>query len=480
MRQRSVRARLVAGVVAGVVLLGGALLFLRRGPSVQAPPPDVATEEAPPPPVPPSTLTVPIVADLSSVLEDLELIIPRSRGSLDDRIQVEDNDRLEVAFRLWRAPLQAELRGDVAHVRSIIEYRARVWYDPPFLPTISASCASDPDEPAPRAVVELTSQLWLTSEWELDSQPRVARVAPVSDTDRDRCRLTVFDFDVTDRVMAGARGLIEEKAPDLRAALHGVDVRSRFEEWWDILSEPIELDDGVWLVLDPEGVAQGETSGSALVLTANTTLTARPRLVLGPRPSTPRRPLPPLDTTSVPSGLTIRAVAQAEYAAASQLLNDRLAGASLEVSGHLLRIDHLALSGVGGGRIALEVEVGGSVRGRVFLVGTPQHDPVADEIFVPDLDFDVATANLLVGSIDWVAHEELSGFLRERARWPAGNLTELAFRYLEQGLNSRLSDRVRLVGRVDSVAIRGVHATRDALEIHADASGEATLVVERD
>jgi len=116
----------------------------------------------------------------------------------------------------------------------------------------------------------------------------------------------------------------------------------------------------------------------------------------------------------------------------------------------------------------------------MFLVGTPQHDPVADEIHVPDLDFDVATANVLVGSIDWVAHDELSEFLRERARWPAGNLTELAFRYLEQGLNARLSDRVRLEGRVDSVGIRGVHATRDALEVHADARGEATLVVERD
>jgi hypothetical protein len=329
-------------------------------------------------------------------------------------------------------------------------------------------------------VVELTSPLWLTSEWELESEPRVARVAPVSNTDRDRCRLTAFGFDVTDRVMAGARELIEEKAPDIRAALRRVDVRSRFEEWWGILSEPIELDDGVWLVLDPEGVAQGETTGSALVLTANTTLTARPRLVLGPRPEMPRRPIPPLDTTSVPSGLTIRAVAQAEYAAASQRLDERLAGSSLEISGHPLRIDHLAVSGVGGGRVALEVAVGGAVRGRVFLVGTPQHDPVADEVFVPDLDFDVATANVLVGSINWLAHEGLSEFLRERARWPAGNLTDLAFRYLEQGLNSRLSDRVRLEGHVDSVTIRGVHATREALEIHADATGEATLVVERD
>ena len=466
------------GVVS--ILATAALLFFGRAPTVSAPPPESGVDESSAPPLPISTLTVPIVADLSSILEKLERAIPRTRGSLDERKSVEDNDRLDVAFALQRGPFLAELQGHVAHLQSVIEYRGRVWYDPPVLPPVSASCATDMDQPAPRAVVVLTSPLWLTPDWQLASQPRVSRVAPASDTDRDRCQLTVFDFDVTERVMNAARALIEEKAPDIQQALRDVDVRSNFEEWWAILSEPIELDDDVWLILDPLGIAQGETTGSALTLTANTTLTARPRLVLGPRPDIPVRKLPPLDTASVPRGLTIRAVAAAEYSTASRRIDERLAGETLELSGHRVHLEHLALSGLGNGRVALEVEVGGAVRGRIFLVGTPRHDPAADEIHVPDLDFDVATANMLVGSIDWLAHEELSGFLRERARWPAGDLSALAFRYLERGLNSRLSDRVRLEGRVDSVTIRAVHATRAALEVHADASAEATLVVERD
>jgi len=477
--QFSKRTLVAAGAVVAILAVAS-LFLLGRPPRISAPAPELQVDDASPPPLPTSTLTVPIVADLSSILEKLEQAIPRTRGSLDERKSVEDNDRLEVAFALERGPFEAELQGDIAHLQSVIEYRGRVWYDPPILPTVSASCATDLGQPAPRAVVALTSPIWLTSDWQLASQPTVARVAPFSDTDRDRCQLTVFDFDVTERVMNAARALIEEKAPDIQQALRDVDVRSDFEEWWAILSEPIELDDDVWLALDPLGIAHGETTGSALILTANTTLSARPRLILGPRPDIPARELPPLDTLSVPRGLTIRAVASAEYSTASGRVNERLAGETLELSGHLVRIEHLALSGLGNGRVALEVEVGGAVRGSIFLVGTPQHDPAADEIHVPDLDFDVATANMLVGSIDWLAHEGLSEFLRARARWPVGDLSALASRYLEKGLNSRLSDRVRIQGRVDSVRIRAVHATREALEVHADANADATLVVERD
>ena len=451
-----------------------------RAPRIQPPPPAVTQDEDWVPPLPPSRLTVPIVADLTTVLSSLERAVPQRRGSLEDRQPVDDNDRLEIAFELMRSPFDAELHGNTAYLRAIIAYRGRAWYDPPILPTVSAACAADPDELAPRAVVELSSPLWLTRDWSLGSQPRVVRVAPLTDTDRDRCRLTVFEIDVTGKVMDGARALIEERLSDIRAAIAEVDVRSRFESWWATLSEPISLDDDVWLVLHPRGVAVGESSWSGLTLTAATTLTAEPTLVLGPRPAVAARPLPDLDTTSVAEGLTIRAVAEADYRTASERLDERLAGQTLEASGHTLRIDGLALSGIGGRRVALEVDIGGAANGRVYLVGTPAYDEVQHNVHVPDLEFDVATLNVLVGGLDWLAHDELVLFLRENARWPVADLTDLAEGYLARGLNTTLTEGVVLEGRVDSVSILGIHPTRQALFVHTAARAQATLRVDRD
>lgn len=474
-----IRHPAVLGVVAVLALAWAAsFLPLFRVPKLDAPRPVQVADDDWTPPLPPSQLSVPIVADLSSVLEDLEAAVPVRHGSLQERQQIADNDRLEVAFALERSPFTAELRGTSAFVSSVISYRGQVWYDPPVLPTISASCATGEDEAAPRAVVELSALLWISPDWKLMSRPRIERVAPVTDTDRDRCRLTVLNFDVTDRVISASRDLIEGKIPEIRKAIQGVDLRSRFEEWWQILQTPIELDDGVWLVVAPQTVAQGETTGSGTILTATTVLTARPQLVLGSRPIVDSLPLPDLDTEASATGLTIRATAAADYTAGSERLTEALGGQTLEQSGHTVTIQRLELSGIGGRRVALEVELSGAARGRVFLVGTPVFDDADGQIHVPDLEFDVATLNLLVGGLDWLAHEEFVQFLREKARWPTEDLTKVAADYLVQGLNSELAEGVRLEGQVDAVRILGVHPTREALVVHAAADATARLIVD--
>ncbi len=468
------------------VLIGAALVALFgvtravplfRIPSIEAPRPAVAADEDWVPPLPLSTLSVPVTVDLSPVVAQLEGIVPRRHGSLEDRNRVGDNDRLEVAFELRRQPFQAELRGTTAHVRTTIHYRARTWYDPPVLPTVSASCATGEDEPAPRAVVELAARLSLSADWRLQSRPRIVAIGPATETDRDRCRLTVFNFDVTERIMSGARGLIETRIPEIRGALANIDLRSRFERWWDVLSTPVQLDEDVWLVVDPLAVAQGETSGSGQSLTATTVLTANPRLVLGPRPTVEARPLPSLAQAGAARGLTIRATATADYVTASARLNEQLAGQTLEQSGHTLEIEHLELFGIGQGKVALAVDIGGAARGRIYLVGSPDYDPAQGQVHVPDLEFDVATLNVLVGGLDWLAHDELVGFLRERARWPMEDLTALASTHLQRGLNARLSETVRLEGAVDSVRVLGIHPTKESLVVHAAANGRAELLV---
>lgn len=477
--RRQARRPVVLGALALLILLW-ALSFLPRFriPFIQAPEPEVVLDEDWTPPLPPSRLSVPVVADLSGVLADLEKVVPAQHGSLEDRIEVPDNDRLEIAFALQRSPFEAELQGTVAHVSSIISYRGQVWYNPPVLPTVSASCATGEDEPAPRALIEMSAQLSISPEWSLVSEPRVERVTPLTDTDRDRCRLTVFDFDVTERVMNGARNLIEGKIPEIKEALESIDLKSRFEEWWQILDTPIELADEVWLVVGPEAVAKGEMSGSGTILTATTVLTARPQLVLGPRPVPSKQPLPNLtEASDSVGGLTIRAIAEADYATTSQKLTDELGGQTFEQSGHTITIEKLELSGIGARRVALEVELSGAARGRVFLVGTPEYDHQEGQVYVPDLEFDVATINVLVGGLDWVAHRELVEFLRARARWPTADLTKVAADYLTQGLNSELSEGVRLEGKVDAVRILGVHPTREALIIHAAADATAVLIV---
>lgn len=472
-------------VSGGVALALGALIvwwFGRGGGGlgiVRAPAIDTAGVDAALAPLPPSLLSVPVQLDLAPLVAAMEDGVPTTWGDLDTRIDVADNDRLDVAFDLARSPLRATFEDSVARVATTISYRARAWYDPPVLPTVSVSCGTGDDEVPPRLDVALEGTLSLDREWRLRSRVRVDTIVPVTDADRDRCRVTIIRWDMTDRVVEGARDFLTEEAATIDSLVAAVDLRSRFEEWWDLIGEPVELTDDVWLVLGGEGLVRGPIRGRGNGVETILGLRARPRLVVGPRPTDSVPRLPPLDTGYVSPGFAVRVEARAEYAEAGDVLTRELGGRTLEAGGRSVRLEGFAVSGIGGGRLALAVDLRGDARGRLYLVGTPRYDPVDGRIGVPDLDFDVASERAVVEGAAWLARVGLVGLLRDAARWPAGPAVEWARDQVERGLNRDLSDEVRLEGRVSEVDVVDVVAGRDALRVRADVRAEATLRIGR-
>lgn len=439
-----------------------------------APAPETEADLAPAP-LAPSHLAVPIRIDVRALLDELEEAVPRTWGDLEERHRT--GDRSEVAFEIERGPFEASFDGAVARLSATLHYRARGWYDPPVLPTVSASCGTGDDELPPRLSVTLVAPLSVTPDWRLNAETSVESVDAVSDEDRDRCRVTAIRIDMTGRVISGAHDALERNASEIDRLVHEVDIRSSFEGWWETLAEPFELTDDVWLVMDPLSVRRGAIRGEGGVVEVPVTLRARPRVVVGPRPEFEVPPLPSLDTGAVDPGLEVLAEGRAEYEAASRLLTRRLRGETFERGERSVRVRSVTVSGIGGGRLALAVDVVGDARGVLYLVGTPSFDARSGQIAVPDLDFDVATADVVLEGASWLARVGLVGLLREQARWPAAPAVDWVEEQLERGLNRRLSDAVALRGSVGGVRILGVHATREVLLVRAAARAEATLEV---
>ena len=445
-------------------------------PRIEAPEPELSDFDEAVPEVAPSVLTVPIAYDLTPVFEMLEARVPRSLGSLAERRQLESNDRVSVAYELTRSPFNAAFQGETARLSSVISYKARAWYDARLLPEVRASCGTGEDPP-PRIRVGLSARLTIGEDWGLKGRTRIDRLQPYTDEDRDKCRITPLNIDVTERVIGAAQSALVDHLPAIEASLQGIDLRSRFERWWAALQEPISLDDNLWLVIDPIEVHRGPASGTGQALQAVVSLTAKPHVVLGDRPTIDPRPLPPLDTASVTDGLRIQAEGTLDYQAASARLNEALEGHELELPGGTIRLGSLSVRGIGAGRLALEMTFSGSAKGRLFLMGTPEFDPESRMIHVPDLEFDVASRSLLVQGLDWMAHPSVLETLRERARWETDDVVALAEQQLNRGLNRALSDDVRLIGSVESVDVTGLYPQRDHLVVHASAAARARLVI---
>ena len=457
-----------------------ALWLSSSGPErITAPRPQLGPDAPPGSDLAAASLSVPVRVSIATLLREVENHVPRTWGSPDEPIEVPERGRTNAAISLRRSPFRAELNGSIARLSATVEYTLEATYDLPLMPDLNLGCGTGEDEPRPRLAVVLEAPITLTSDWRIETRSRVEHVAAASSEERDRCEVTFAGFDVTGRMEEAAREFLGGHTETIDSIVRAAEVRPSFVAWWDVLREPIELDEDVWLEIRPEAIRRGPIHGTGDVVTVDANLRARPRVSVGDRPEVWPTELPALEEGPVGGALDILIEARGEYPAATRLLNEALVGQIVEAAGGRLEVRSLTVMGIGGGRLALETEVAGDLEGRLFLVGTPSYDAQDGQVYIPDLNFSVETSNLLVHGASRALHTQLVTFLRSRARWPVVDAVDWAAEKLREGLNRSLADGVHLEGSVDQVRILGVEARRDALRVRAAGTARATFNVDR-
>jgi hypothetical protein len=433
--------------------------------------------DLPAPPLPEaSSIAAPLRLPLSTLVEELEKAVPNRFGSLDERIRLPDRQRASFAFLLTRSPFEVSLVENVATLEATVGYALRAWYNPPVLPEVSGSCGTG-GSAGPRLRLVIEAPITVREDWRLATRSRVATLDRASTANRDRCRMTFLDLDMTDRIISAARSFLEDHTADIDSVAARVDVRSKVEQWWMKLQEPIRLTDSLWLVFRPETIRSGPAHGLGDSLEIELAMRARPGIMMGRRPPLAPVALPSLDTGSVSPGLDLVVDALADYQAVSAFLQSELGGTEVRRAGRTVRLDSLRVFGVGGGRLALEVLTSGDVVSRLFLTGTPSLVPTTGQFSIPDLDYDVRTRSVLFATLSWLGTKPMRDLLRERASWPATPAVEWLADRLREGLNRNLSDELRVSGEVTGLRILGIHALRDLLLIRVSATGDARLFV---
>ena len=471
-------------VLAALLIAVGASLWLRFStpweldpprPQVGADAPDTLAVS------PLSIVEAPVSYDLDTAIDSLEAAVPLTYGDLETRLPVADHPRASFAFELKRSPFTVTVSGQTVSISTVVEYAGRAWYKPLVGPELSASCGTG-DDPRPRVRATLVSTGRLTSSWQLRTRTRLLQLEPYSEEPRDRCRLTLLRIDVTDRVVEGTRGMLEQHLRQFDDAVARWPVRPRFEKLWTLLQRPIWLTDSVYLMIRPSAAQLGPIECDGHTVVARLRLIASPRIITGRRPDVRDIVyiIPPLETTPyVGNGAYVSLEASIAYPVATTMLRRALVGRRLEQSGHHVRIRNVELTGVGGGRMALALTVDGAARGTLYFVGTPVIDRANHQISVPDLDYDVGTADLLVRGVGWLQGVDIRDFLRERARLPdsavVGQLSDLA----QRGINRTLTPGVELSGTILAVQATSAYATKQDIRIRAEADAQLSLAINK-
>lgn len=450
--------------------------------SINAPPPEI-TADIPDstPPIPASVVEAPITYDMSDALDSLERAIPRQYGDITQRFQAGNNRRAHFAFAVSRAPFVLRVEGRTVSLSTVLEYEARGWYLPIIGPQMSAACGTG-GVPRPRIAATLISTANITPDWRLRTRTRIGRLEPVTDSSRDRCRVTPFRIDMTDRVVQATRQLLDMGIDRIDEGVANWDSRTRFEQIWRNLQRPVRFTDSVYMLMGPYSAQLGPITANHDTITARLRLVASPRVVTGPYPNEFElmKPMPRLGPmANVGEGAHVQLEGSLAYPVANALLGRVLVGREFEQAGRKLRIDAVEVMGIGGGRLALGVTLSGAVRGRLWFTGTPALHLQRRELHVPDLDVDVGSANLLVRGFDWLQGEEMRDFLRDRARVSEAELIGRLRVLAEQNINRTLTDGIKLSGQVHRAEATSVRASVAEIRVRAMAVANLRLSIDK-
>lgn len=422
-------------------------------------------------PEPDSIVEIPVRAPLGPLFAEIERLVPVEVRRDREWREVKG---VKVRYAARRGPLEIQARGDTLFLRATVAYwlQARK----PILGRMAVNGSCGIEEPPRAVVLGLAVRLGIAPDWRLVAQPVV-----MPPTFLAPCEMTALDIDVTDIV---GRVLHEQL---WRAAEEGLgagiarlgDGRARAAEQWQRLQTPVPVDDGTWLLVDPQAVwaTHPQADGRELSLTIG--LASRPRLVTASAaPPAQTRPLPPIGiapprpaVTHLPFRLAM------SYDDAGALLASRLAGQRFAWAGKSVLVEAARLV-PGPETITVEAVVSGDLVGTVTLTGRPAFDAETREVYLGGLDYELDTEDPQVRNLDRGLHDLVRGVIATRARWPlAERLTAFQER-AEQAITRALPARVRFKAAVGDVMLDEIRLDERAFVVTGALDGTAQVVVE--
>ncbi|MBL7726737.1 MAG: DUF4403 family protein, partial [Dinghuibacter sp.] len=189
--------------------------------------------------------------------------------------------------------------------------------------------------------------------------------------------------------------------------------------------------------------------------------------------------LPPLKGGVDTGGFKVYADLHLAYDSLSQVLNRYLAGTRIETEKGPLKkkyidVDAASVLASGGNRLTLKVKVSGSVNGTVYLTGKPVTD-AQGWLTVQELDYDIATRNLLLGTAEWMLNKKITRKLNEMARFELNAYLQRFQQTMSQALNRDWGKGIRSTGRVNQFAVAEILPQPGYLFIRLLATGNMQL-----
>ena len=293
-------------------------------------------------------------------------------------------------------------------------------------------------------------------------------------------------MDVTDAIMTAAADWLVGLVSEIDDALRTLEPAELLEPWWDMVQDPMELDEGLWFSLNPESLHIGDPRSTGRPgdrdarIEAILEITARPSIVSGARPMNPRRPLPPHGGPAPARQRGIVLDGLIGYEALAAIAMEATRDEPLRWAGLELDLASIDLSSANHGTLTADVELHSPLRGTLRLAGTPVLDPTSASVTFPDLDFAVTKGGLLLRIGVGVLRVGFINRIRSALRIPVDDYLDRARTLAEGGIHATFPDDVRLTGSMHDAELTELFARPGDLMVRARIEATTLLTIGAD
>lgn len=403
-----------------------------------------------------------------------------------------------VNFEVWRNKKLEELS---LH-DSIFSIGAKVyyWLDGE-IQGYGFQCGWD-DEEARQLLLGLDSKFKFDPNYYINTKTTVRNIETPN-----RCKVTIINKDITDRI---ANLLYNYLSKGTQAFDEKVKSNTNFKplvsKVWDNIQNPIQIDENIWLTINPKELSGGEilvTQGSPQTINTKLGIIFHPKIKYGDKPNVDKTILPPLNISNCSKNIELQPNIKIPFDEIDQYLNDKIHGIKdrnfdfkrrrviidslstyssnqkqiLKLSIRCIPIKKLTGNIVYNSFIFFFDKIFYKKKGQLFLVATPTFNFSENKIYYPDMDFDINTIYTLKKGADWILKTNIKDYLISNSEIIITEKIKNLENKLNIALKQNINDDASLNGKIDKVSFRNIFVSEDKIVIGLSVSGEIEILV---
>ncbi len=431
--------------------------------------------------LPNSELNIPVQINLKPIYQMAEKSVDTlftSPGYPDGWVQEGCDTRYKYIFR--RSPLEMKAAGSSLNLGFTGYYKivgsTRLCVNGTVVSPWTPACRCGFSEPERRVTVAFSNSLSIQPDFKV--KLNIKREEPNA---LDKCEVCFWGQDITKQVIKGLTAELDAAKKELDKSYASVDLKPRFQQVWDQLNKSYNLYGLGWLQINPQKIKINNLFVDRDSLHVYLGLSAKP-VISFEKPAEKSSWIPNLGAFSRQQGFSIFLDAVLSYDSLSNIMNLQLRGKEFNFKKGFIKkkfiIEDCKIYGGGFEKLIIKLNFSGTNSGVVYLAGKPVYDKDKKTIEVTDIDFDIKSKNVLLGSADWLFDKKITKEISKQARFELGAYIDTAKSGMDKQLNQEWIKGIRSTGNIHDIKLIGIYPMQQHLVLRSNCSGNLSVKVE--